>query len=191
MAPSVAVVGRDAPESGADGPESWAAAGGSRAWSRSRPRSASRTCSRCADSPWFDHLVVDPEYYDAWARQIAAGDWLGDRAFYMDPLYPYVLGGAVPGGRTRPPAGAAAERRVQRRRVPASWRVSAGGSAAGRSAASPRSGSRSTSPTSSTSARSTRPRSRCCSAPRRWRSRLGRVAGARASRRASRSPRRR
>ncbi|HLY38877.1 MAG TPA: GlcNAc transferase, partial [Candidatus Binatia bacterium] len=43
-------------------------------------------------SPWFDHLVVDPEYYDAWARRIAAGDWLGERAFYMDPLYPYVLG---------------------------------------------------------------------------------------------------
>ena len=43
------------------------------------------------DSPFFAHLVVDPEYYDAWARQIAAGDWLGDRAFYMDPLYPYVL----------------------------------------------------------------------------------------------------
>jgi 4-amino-4-deoxy-L-arabinose transferase-like glycosyltransferase len=43
-------------------------------------------------SPWFDHLVVDPEYYDAWARRIATGDWLGERAFYMDPLYPYVLG---------------------------------------------------------------------------------------------------
>src|SRR3990172_4280204 len=45
------------------------------------------------DSPFFAHLVVDPEYYDAWAQQIAAGDWLGDRAFYMDPLYPYVLAG--------------------------------------------------------------------------------------------------
>ena len=43
-------------------------------------------------SPWFEHLVVDPEYYDAWARQIAAGDWLGARPFYMDPLYPYALG---------------------------------------------------------------------------------------------------
>jgi 4-amino-4-deoxy-L-arabinose transferase-like glycosyltransferase len=43
------------------------------------------------DSPFFTYLVVDPEYYDAWARQIAAGAWLGDRAFYMDPLYPYVL----------------------------------------------------------------------------------------------------
>src|SRR5206468_4150323 len=43
-------------------------------------------------TPWFDHLVVDPEYYDEWARRIAAGDWLGDRPFYMDPLYPYFLG---------------------------------------------------------------------------------------------------
>jgi 4-amino-4-deoxy-L-arabinose transferase-like glycosyltransferase len=42
-------------------------------------------------TPFFAHLVVDPEYYDAWAQQIAGGDWLGDRAFYMDPLYPYVL----------------------------------------------------------------------------------------------------
>jgi tetratricopeptide (TPR) repeat protein len=43
-------------------------------------------------TPWFDHLVVDPEYYDQWAQRIAAGDWLGAGAFYMDPLYPYVLG---------------------------------------------------------------------------------------------------
>src|SRR5262245_60041509 len=42
-------------------------------------------------TPWFDHLVVDPEYYDAWAQRIAAGEWMGDRVFYMDPLYPYVL----------------------------------------------------------------------------------------------------
>ncbi|MEO6026441.1 MAG: glycosyltransferase family 39 protein [Candidatus Binatia bacterium] len=43
-------------------------------------------------TPWFDRLVVDPEYYDQWAQQIAGGDWLGTRAFYMDPLYPYLLG---------------------------------------------------------------------------------------------------
>jgi 4-amino-4-deoxy-L-arabinose transferase-like glycosyltransferase len=43
------------------------------------------------ETPWFDHLVVDPEYYDAWARRLAAGEWMGERAFYMDPLYPYVL----------------------------------------------------------------------------------------------------
>src|SRR5690348_6983811 len=43
-------------------------------------------------TPWWDRLIVDPEYYDAWARRLAGGDWLGERAFYMDPLYPYVLG---------------------------------------------------------------------------------------------------
>lgn len=43
-------------------------------------------------TPWFEHLVVDPAYYDAWARQLAAGDWFGTRPFYMDPLYPYLLG---------------------------------------------------------------------------------------------------
>ena len=43
-------------------------------------------------TPWFDHLVVDPEYYDEWARRLAAGGWLGERPFYMDPLYPYFLG---------------------------------------------------------------------------------------------------
>lgn len=43
-------------------------------------------------TPWFEQLVVDPEYYDQWAQRIAAGDWLGSGAFYMDPLYPYVLG---------------------------------------------------------------------------------------------------
>ncbi|MCC6847408.1 MAG: hypothetical protein IT294_02815 [Deltaproteobacteria bacterium] len=40
---------------------------------------------------WWRRLVVDPEYYDAWAQKIAAGDWLGAGAFYMDPLYPYLL----------------------------------------------------------------------------------------------------
>src|SRR5262249_48279895 len=43
-------------------------------------------------TPWFDHLVVDPQFYDEWASRLAAGDWLGERPFYMDPLYPYVLG---------------------------------------------------------------------------------------------------
>ena len=44
------------------------------------------------DTAWFEHLVVDPAYYDRWAQRIAAGDWLDERAFYMDPLYPWVLG---------------------------------------------------------------------------------------------------
>jgi len=42
--------------------------------------------------PLFNRLIVDSEVYDQWAQYIAAGHWLGgDRAFYMDPLYPYVL----------------------------------------------------------------------------------------------------
>jgi 4-amino-4-deoxy-L-arabinose transferase-like glycosyltransferase len=42
-------------------------------------------------TPWFSHLVVDPQFYDAWAQRVAGGDWLPDRPFYMDPLYAYVL----------------------------------------------------------------------------------------------------
>jgi 4-amino-4-deoxy-L-arabinose transferase-like glycosyltransferase len=42
--------------------------------------------------PSFDHLLLDSAMYDSWAQQIAAGDWLGgSKAFYMDPLYPYLL----------------------------------------------------------------------------------------------------
>lgn len=42
--------------------------------------------------PLFDHLIVDSKLYDEWALRIASGDWVGgDRAFYMDPLYPYAL----------------------------------------------------------------------------------------------------
>jgi 4-amino-4-deoxy-L-arabinose transferase-like glycosyltransferase len=42
--------------------------------------------------PLFDGLILDSEAYDAWAQRIAVGDWLGgQRAYYMDPLYPYVL----------------------------------------------------------------------------------------------------
>ena len=46
------------------------------------------------DLPLFDRLIVDSEVYDSWAQRIAAGDWLGatsSRAFFMDPLYPYLL----------------------------------------------------------------------------------------------------
>ena len=34
----------------------------------------------------------DSRGYDDWARQIAAGDWLGHDVFYQAPLYPYLLG---------------------------------------------------------------------------------------------------
>jgi tetratricopeptide (TPR) repeat protein len=44
------------------------------------------------DSPFFSHLGLDPLAYDEWGRRIAGGDWLGNRIFYQDPLYPYFLG---------------------------------------------------------------------------------------------------
>ena len=43
-------------------------------------------------SPQAQVLFGDGEAYDLWARQIAAGDWLGREAFYQAPLYPYFLG---------------------------------------------------------------------------------------------------
>ena len=41
---------------------------------------------------WFDHLDLDPRYFDEWGSRIAAGDWMGSRVFFVDPLYPYLLG---------------------------------------------------------------------------------------------------
>ena len=43
-------------------------------------------------SPFFDVLLGDAKGYDAWARRLAAGDWIGNDVFYQAPLYPYVLG---------------------------------------------------------------------------------------------------
>lgn len=43
-------------------------------------------------SPFFTSLVLDARYYDAWAREIAAGAWIGRAAFWVDPLYAYLLG---------------------------------------------------------------------------------------------------
>jgi 4-amino-4-deoxy-L-arabinose transferase-like glycosyltransferase len=45
-----------------------------------------------SDYPLFSHLMVDSLAYDAWARRIAGGAWVGEAAFYQDPLYPYALG---------------------------------------------------------------------------------------------------
>ena len=44
-----------------------------------------------SDTPFFTGLVVDQAAYDNWAQRIAAGDWLGSKPFYQDPLYPYFL----------------------------------------------------------------------------------------------------
>jgi tetratricopeptide (TPR) repeat protein len=43
-------------------------------------------------APVFAVLVGDGRQYDAWAREIAAGQWLGTEVFYQTPLYPYLLG---------------------------------------------------------------------------------------------------
>jgi len=42
-------------------------------------------------TPLFEVLLIDSEFYDQWARQIAGGAWLGDRVFFMNPFYPYFL----------------------------------------------------------------------------------------------------
>ena len=35
---------------------------------------------------------LDPGFYFNWAREIAAGDWLGKEPFVQSPLYAYLLG---------------------------------------------------------------------------------------------------
>lgn len=44
------------------------------------------------DSALFRTPVGDARAYLAWARELAAGDWLGREVFYQAPLYPYFLG---------------------------------------------------------------------------------------------------
>jgi tetratricopeptide (TPR) repeat protein len=43
-------------------------------------------------SPFVDALLGDGQSYDAWARQIAGGDPIGQDVFYQAPLYAYFLG---------------------------------------------------------------------------------------------------
>ena len=43
-------------------------------------------------APFFELLMGDAASYNAWAQQIAAGDWVGKDVFYQAPLYPYFLG---------------------------------------------------------------------------------------------------
>jgi Flp pilus assembly protein TadD len=42
-------------------------------------------------SPPLAGLMGDSRTYDAWAQQIAAGQWVGTEVFYQTPLYPYSL----------------------------------------------------------------------------------------------------
>lgn len=43
-------------------------------------------------SPFFENLVIDCARYSDWAKEIAAGNWVGGRTFYQSPLYAYFLG---------------------------------------------------------------------------------------------------
>ena len=43
------------------------------------------------DEPFFAQLAMDSQEYDRWAREIAAGDWLGREVFFQAPLYPYAV----------------------------------------------------------------------------------------------------
>lgn len=42
-------------------------------------------------SPFWKVPIIDEAGYVQWAEEIASGNFLGDRAFYQDPLYPYLL----------------------------------------------------------------------------------------------------
>lgn len=42
--------------------------------------------------PLADAPAIDEASYDAWARAIAGGDWIGKEVFFQEPLYPYSLG---------------------------------------------------------------------------------------------------
>ncbi len=43
------------------------------------------------NDPFFSQLIMDSQEYDRWAREIAAGDWIGREVFFQAPLYPYLL----------------------------------------------------------------------------------------------------
>ncbi len=45
-----------------------------------------------ARHPQASTPVIDEAAYDAWARRIAAGDWIGKGVFFQEPLYSYLLG---------------------------------------------------------------------------------------------------
>lgn len=44
-----------------------------------------------SNSPFFNLPIIDEEAYVRWADEIVAGDWIGHKVFYQDPLYPYFL----------------------------------------------------------------------------------------------------
>jgi Tfp pilus assembly protein PilF len=49
------------------------------------------TLVRLLDTPLLTRLDADAEMYWAWASQIREGRWVPTQAFFLGPLYPYVL----------------------------------------------------------------------------------------------------
>ncbi len=47
--------------------------------------------SQLSRTPYYQPRWLDPHFYFNWAREIAAGNWIGDRIFVQSPLYAYVL----------------------------------------------------------------------------------------------------
>jgi 4-amino-4-deoxy-L-arabinose transferase-like glycosyltransferase len=37
-------------------------------------------------------MQLDHRIYDEWGQRIAAGEWVGGEAYFVDPLYAYFLG---------------------------------------------------------------------------------------------------
>ena len=53
-------------------------------------------------SPLLSGLMGDSRQYDAWAQQIAGGEWVGTQVFYQAPLYPYFARRHLQARRPRP-----------------------------------------------------------------------------------------
>lgn len=44
-----------------------------------------------AQDPIFLYPQIDGKWYHIWAQQLSAGNWLSDKPFYQEPVYPYLL----------------------------------------------------------------------------------------------------
>jgi len=48
--------------------------------------------SEFSATPFYHHPTLDARYYDLMARSVASGRLIQERAFFMGPLYPYIIG---------------------------------------------------------------------------------------------------
>jgi len=46
---------------------------------------------QAAADPFFQNPIIDARFYDGWALKILGGDWIGEEAYYQDPLFAYFL----------------------------------------------------------------------------------------------------